>query len=212
MAVESGTNTTSSWSGPFGARTPTTSNGTFMIRISVPTGSSVPNSSRATTLPRIATLPAPATSVPLNERPAERVQSRTTKWLAVVPLIVVFQLRFSWMTCALPATEPAAARTWGTCSRMASTSPSVSVGRVPALRRTAPCRAVPGLIISTLVPMARICRATWVCAPLPMARTVTTEATPMTMPSIVRMLRRGLSRRACTASSRACPIFMPASP
>jgi len=110
LAVVKGTKATSSCEGPLRSSTPMTSSGTCMILTCAPIGSSSgANNSRATALPRMTTFAALASSPAEKYRPDDTCQSRTMKCAVVVPLIVVFQFLLSRMTCAVPATEPAAA-------------------------------------------------------------------------------------------------------
>ena len=66
--------------------TPMTVKGTFLIRITWPSGSSSPNRFRATVCPTSATLDAPSTSSRVNERAgSSRSQSRAARYSGVTP-------------------------------------------------------------------------------------------------------------------------------
>ena len=58
----------------------------------------------------------------------------------------------------------------------------------------------PGRTVRTLVPMRWIWDSTRAWAPSPSATTEMTAATPMMMPSVVRMERMTLARMACMAT------------
>ena len=57
----------------------------------------------------------------------------------------------------------------------------------------------PGRTVSRLVPIALTWSITFCLAPSPIASMAITEATPMTMPSRVRMVRKRLARSARSA-------------
>ena len=85
-----GTSTRSSWSVPIRlcpltSSTPTTVNGTRLMRITWSSGSALPNSSRATVAPSRHTLPALDISAALKLRPAASGHSRTWRYSGVVP-------------------------------------------------------------------------------------------------------------------------------
>ena len=92
---------------------------------------------------------------------------------------------------------------------IARASPSVSVCREPAPSRAPPEVREPGITSRRFEPGARICSATWVWAPAPMATMAMTAATPMTMPSMVSALRSALTRRARSAMRRPSRNVMP---
>jgi len=76
----------------------------------------------------------------------------------------------------------------------------VSVGPPPPPLRSPPALVEPAMTMYRLLPIVLIVCATEYCAPWPMASISTTEPTPITMPSIVRPLRRRLAPIACHAS------------
>ena len=82
---------------------------------------------------------------------------------------------------------------------MASTSSVVSVTEVPDPALTPPELMATGVTISTSEPMFAILAAICSEAPAPISIIAMTDAMPMTMPSIVRMERRMLRRRAFSA-------------
>ena len=73
--------------------TPMMVKGTFLMRITWPSGSSSPKRFCATVWPTIATLEAPSTSSRVSERPALTSQSRAGRYSGVTPRMVVDQLR-----------------------------------------------------------------------------------------------------------------------
>ena len=89
--------------------------------------------------------------------------------------------------------------TAGQSRRMASTSSVVSVTEVPDPALTPPELMATGVTISTSEPMFAILAAICSEAPAPISIIAMTDAMPMTMPSIVRMERRMLRRRAFSA-------------
>ena len=164
LAVESGTRMRSSWSWPhvvcpFFPRTPTIVKGTFLMRMTWPTGSESAKRLRATVSPSTATFVAPSTASWANGCPATTGQSRASKNSGVMPWIWVDQLRLPHTTCAPP--------------------------RMVAMRA---------------------------CAPEPTEIMAMTAATPMMMPSMVRMLRNLFTRRARTAMRAPARTFTPRPP
>jgi hypothetical protein len=75
-----------------------------------------------------------------------------------------------------------------------------SVGPPPPPLRTPPALVEPEIRMYRLLPMVLIVCATAYCAPWPMAIISTTEPTPITMPSMVRMVRIRLAPIASHAS------------
>ncbi len=99
LAVVMGIRIWSSWSWPhvvwpLRSSTPMMVNGTFLIRITWPSGSSSPNRLRATVWPTSATFDAPSTSSWVSIRPSITSQSRAGKYSGVTPRMPVHQLRF----------------------------------------------------------------------------------------------------------------------
>ena len=78
----------------------------------------------------------------------------------------------------------------------------VSVDTPPQPERTPPEVVAPGMTIKRFVPRLWICFCTAASAPCPMLTMVITAATPMMMPSIVRMERSLLRRSARKAVRR----------
>jgi hypothetical protein len=72
---------------------------------------------------------------------------------------------------------------------MASASPNVRVGWVPAPILTPPEVVEPGRTIRRLLPMLAICSEILLLAPVPTASIVMTAPTPIMIPSIVRAER-----------------------
>ncbi len=109
LAVLSGMRIWSSWSWPqvvwpLRSSTPMTVNGTFLMRITSPSGSSSPNRLRATVCPIMATLAAASTSSWVSCRPSITSQSRAGKYSGVIPSTAVAQFRFAYTTWTLPRT------------------------------------------------------------------------------------------------------------
>ena len=92
----------------------------------------------------------------------------------------------------------------GTSRAMASASASLN-GAAPELW-PGPIR-LPGLTISRLLPKLAICSVTLRVAPLPKVTRMITAATPMMMPSIVRIERMTFRRSSRSASNSAFPII-----
>ena len=98
FAVDIGIRMASSWScpqvfWPFLSRTPTTVNGTFLMRMTWPSGSASPKRFWLTVWPSRATLAAPSTSSWVRRRPSITPHSRAVKYSGVIPCSVVPQLR-----------------------------------------------------------------------------------------------------------------------
>jgi hypothetical protein len=98
LAVLSGISTVSSWSWPkvvwpLRSSTPITPKGTFLIRMTWPSGSPSPKRLPTTVWPMSATLAAPSTSSWLKRRPSVTSHSRAMKNSPVTPCTLVAQLR-----------------------------------------------------------------------------------------------------------------------
>ncbi len=89
----------------------------------------------------------------------------------------------------------------GSC-RIASASSGTSVATEPEPRKP----GMDGRMSTRSVPIALIRSRIEFCAPVPMASMVTTELTPMTMPSKVRIVRKILARSARIAIFTASEI------
>src|SRR5215469_11494371 len=85
---------------------------------------------------------------------------------------------------------------------MASASAAVNVTLEPAPAAAPPLRVLPGMIVSRLVPSPASWLLTDALAPSPSATMAMTAATPMMMPSVVRMLRPLLDRNSATADAQ----------
>ena len=77
----------------------------------------------------------------------------------------------------------------GSSLPIALASPIVSVGALPKPDRSPPDVVLPGRIIIRFEPMEAICAEIRSLAPAPIATIAITAATPMIIPSIVRMER-----------------------
>src|SRR5262245_55348615 len=95
---------------------------------------------------------------------------------------------------------------------MAHASSSVIVSCEPRPWRTPPVLLDPDRTMSRFEPRLWICSAMRACAPEPIETIAITAATPMMMPSIVRMLRSLLTRSARTAMRALASAFMPRRP
>src|SRR5437773_9444281 len=82
---------------------------------------------------------------------------------------------------------------------MVSASLALSVVALPAPERAPPWELLPDMIVSKLVPRPDNWLLTDALAPSPRATMAMTAATPMMMPSVVRMLRPLLARKAASA-------------
>src|SRR5437588_4737569 len=89
---------------------------------------------------------------------------------------------------------------------MASASLALRVVALPAPERAPPCEILPNMIVSRLVPRPDNWLLTDALAPSPRATMAMTAATPMMMPSVVRMLRPLLARSAEMAEGMVCSI------
>ncbi len=96
------------------------------------------------------------------------------------------------------------ARVSGTSRAIASASAKVMVLALPRPELTPPVRRLPAKTVSKFWPSAATWEVIRVCAPLPTATMATTEATPMIMPSAVRLERILLRRSARRAMNRVC--------
>ena len=108
----------------------------------------------------------------------------------------VDQFRLPYTTCSEPLWIGATSMTDGHSSRMASTSSSDMVGSVPDPMRAPPDEVEPENTISRLLPMELISLEIRWRAAAPMDSMAITAATPMMMPSMVRLERILLARRA----------------
>src|SRR5712691_958778 len=82
---------------------------------------------------------------------------------------------------------------------IASASLALSVVALPAPERAPPLELLPDMIVRRLVPSPDNWLLTDALAPSPSATMAMTAATPMMMPSVVRMLRPLLARNAARA-------------
>ena len=148
LAVLRGIRTVSSWSWPkvvcpLRSSSPITVKGTFLMRITWPSGSPSPNRLLATVWPRSATLLAPSISSRLKSRPSTTSHSRVVKYSSVTPWMPVAQLRLPQTTWALPREVGAAATTAGMSRWMAHASSSVMVSWLPEPMRARPTAPSP---------------------------------------------------------------------
>ena len=141
LALLSGLSTVSSWSWPnvvwpLRWRTPITPKGTFLIRITWPSGSLSPKRLPATVCPMSATLAAPSISSWLKRRPSATSHSRAEKNSPVTPWTLVAQFRLAYTIWALPRGVGAAAAT--VQISLDGQASSVMVGWLPELMHTPP--------------------------------------------------------------------------
>ena len=144
----------------------------------------------------MATLPKRVISPWSNKRPSAKLHSRASKKSLYTPLIVVDQLVFPNTTWALLLVIDAAIATSGISIKIALASASVSVCAFPKPKRAPAWIIDPGIMISKLEPKLAICSCSLFCAPPPIAIMAITAATPITMPSIVKI---DLSLLTCNA-------------
>ncbi len=145
------------------------------------------------------TLVAPRISRSVNIEPETSFQSRIFKYSGDSPAMVVDQLRPLAMACAEVVSSGLTATTSGTSRPMASASVSVRTLALPRPEFTPPARRLPAKMVSKFWPREEIWDWMRACAPLPRATIATTEATPMMMPSAVRVERILLRRNARNA-------------
>ena len=116
-----------------------------------------------------------------------------------MPTIDVFQLLPEYIICALPvligAIAPISSR-----SPIAFASLILSAEELPDPLREPDVLDEPDNTTNKLLPMESIDLLIACCAPSPMAIIRTTAPTPITMPSIVKNVRRRLALIACQAS------------
>ena len=114
----------------------------------------------------------------------------------VVPTMPVDQFRWPYTTWPTPLWMGATSETAGHSFWIASASPRVSVGCVPAPILTPPEVVAPGRMMRRLLPMLEICSEIFWLAPVPTATMAITAPTPMMMPSMVSAERILFTRRA----------------
>jgi hypothetical protein len=204
-AVERGTKTTSSRSpkpvDPLRSITPITVNWARWMRMVCPTGSWPGNRVSRTVCPSTATRARRRMSSSVKNAPSTGCQFRTCGKEGVTPLTLVVSLYPPATTCAVRLNSAATASTSGTDRWMARASSQVRVCTLPRPWPTRPGpSARPGSTVSRLVPRAVSCSSTLRRAPAPMLTVVTTAATPMMTPRVVRTDRRGLPPSARTAT------------
>ena len=207
----------SSWSCPHGlwplaASTPTTRNGRFRTRIIWPTGSIPGKSWLATVCPMTATRAAVVTSASVKKAPEATARLRISGKLVPTPSARVVQFWLPYTRVTPAVTLGVAPATAGASRRIACTSSGVRVVVVPAPPRTPPVFWLPACTTSILVPMLAICSATWCWAPCPRLTIAITAATPITIPSIVRIDRALLRASARSAIFNTGPIIPPPLP
>ena len=168
--------------------------GMLLMRTVWPMGLMAPKSSLAVLLPITATLAALRTSRSVNMAPAETGQSRTPRYSGATPEMVVDQLRPLAMAWALVQTSGLMATMSRTSSLIASASCRVMLAALPSPELTPAERLLPAKTSRRFWPRAETSPWILLRAPLPTATMATTEATPMMMPSAVRM-ERSLFRR-----------------
>ena len=105
--------------------------------------------------------------------------------------------------------EPAATCTSGISRAIATASSQARLERPPAPSRTPPMVALPPQTISRLAPRDWICASTCRRAPSPTATVAITAATPIKIPSAVRMERSRLAESAESAPRSASSTSMP---
>jgi hypothetical protein len=135
-----------------------------------------------------------STSVSRRYSPRATGRTKTRETAAFVPLTVAKAERVPKRTVSPEARLTATS--WPVARRSRSASPSSSrlfVGAEPNSSR-------PGTTMIRLEPRPCTCCSTSRFAPVPMATSTTTDATPMTTPSMVSALRNPLARRAVTAT------------
>ncbi|MGC4091648.1 MAG: hypothetical protein QM756_27960 [Polyangiaceae bacterium] len=195
------------------ASTPTTSNGTLLMRTDCPMGSELgPYSLSTTVLPSSTTLVDDSMSDWLMARPCATPQLRTSKYSGVVPPIWVVQFWSSLTTELLLRKNGAAAFTVGTSLWIAFRSSHVRVGWLPKPPRTPPEVLAPGITMSKFVPIAAKACSTLDLAPSPMATMAITAPTPITTPSVVKNERILLRNSARNAMRKVCSRFTRAPP
>src|SRR3990167_2886721 len=114
-------------------------------------------------------------------------------------MMLVLQLLEPKTICALPMVTGATPFTPSN-SIIALASFTLSVGALPPPVLAPPEVCDPESTMNRLLPMALMDCETAYCAPWPIAIISTTAPTPMTMPSIVRKVRKRLAPMACQAS------------
>ena len=183
-----------------------------MTRMVWPMGSSSPKSWFFTVRPSRATWPPRWFSSPLNSRPVSMSHSRASKKLFSTPKILVPQLVPPNTTCAPPRKVGAATWTGAISFSMALESSSLRAADWPLPKRTPPWVTLPGRITRRLAPSDLIRPTTSSRAPPPIETVAMTAATPMTMPSMVRMERSLWALSASKAEPRESESLMPQSP
>src|SRR5690242_12906618 len=189
---------------PSEANTPITRNRTPAIVICWPTASRPLNSAWATPAPSTATRRWVSTSDRFRYVPRARVRTKTLGVLSVTPLTVANVCTFPERTVSPDATVAATRFRSPTILATSSTSSRLSreiVGADPKL-------TWPGTTTSRLEPRPSTCCSILFLVPVPMATRITTAATPMITPSMVRPLRSRLARRASSATRHASANLM----
>src|SRR5579872_4841712 len=208
-----GTATSSSWSRPkpdwpLDCSTPITWNGTDRMTTVWPTALPLGKRLLTTVCPSTATLLACRRSSEYSTRPPEIPQFSTMAQSGVVPVMPVAQLAPPATTCALVPDCGATAATDGIWRAIAAASPGVNDCRAPEPRLTPPLTMLPGTTTIRLLPKRASCACTAARAPLPIDIEVMTAATPMMMPSVVRIERNAFSTIACHATENSTPKFI----
>src|SRR5512138_181162 len=140
-------------------------------------------------------------SVSAKLRPLARSQSRTSRYLSLVPTTCVDQFALPKIACVEEFKLGATARMPVISCSMARTSSIVNGGA--AERAPPPPNPCPRNTCNRFVPSFCISACTWAVAPSPIVTIVITEATPITMPKIVSAERSALRRISRNARRRA---------
>ena len=181
--------------------TPMTCSGTPSMLTVWPTGSALPNSLLAVVGPSTVTSATFFSSAAVSHRPSATVRARARSQLGVVPTTLVDQFLVPAIRVA-PVCEVGATTAMSGAADLvpsASASCTVSVVAEPSGPLTPPeLVALPGVMISRLVPSELIWA--WICAdaPSPSPTVRITAAMPIRMPSMVSADRSRCDR---TASS-----------
>ena len=142
----------------------------------------------------------------LKLRPATMGRFCTWKYCSPAPVTSPVSSLLSWRTVALALTTGVALSMKSCLARMTA-SEGTRVRMRPARRSP----NLPGKIWMVLEPRSLMFSSTCCCAPCPRATTLTTEAMPMMMPSMVRKARSLWPRMARHAMLMA-DVIRPAAP
>ena len=169
-----------------------TSQVTLLMRMTAPRGMSPWNISSLMVLPTMHTALPARTSLSVNNRPSTTFQLRTSENALSVPITFTRRLSLPMITC-MGRRETGAMAAKLVASRLMALRSAISNGGAdwadPPMRI-----APPGMMVSMFDPILEISSCTCRGVPAPSVTITITAATPMMMPSTVRLDRNTLRR------------------